>query len=532
MKVFLANKNWLAPATLLIILIAATLIRLYGLSDRSFWFDEAFAWRLIDYPWLEMVERVTRDNSPPFYYLVLKAWSQLFGTSPVALRSLSLLFGLVTVAGAYLFCVEAFGRHSSSSDDSKEKPECLLVRARSIGLLAAALVAFSALQIRYSWETRAYALATALTISSSWALLRALRGRARWGCWLLYAFLAILLAYTHYFGLYALAGQAVFALYFLLVKVKWDLRAFVRLPEVWRALSAAAIVSAAWLPWLPVFLHQHAQVRASFWTGAVTPWRLAAISYRMFSIPDYVPEPSHQSALLAADGCLLGLWFLRRQARAGEWLVISLAVAPFLLSILAACTVGAAVVTVRYFIMGHLFLLIGLAVLVFRIPFLVERTAAVVVLLGAFALIALDSYAAIDLPNHPGARAAAEFIDSERAPGEAVIVSSPLYYTPLLYHTKKAPDVFLYSDGSPIPHYYGTAVLSADELISQNQLESLRSRRVWVVNMSSPNWGKKNVLPPAKWVQKRTRAFPDLAGIGDFNVIEYDTGGALAPLRR
>ena len=39
---------------------------------------------------------------------------------------------------------------------------------KAFGLFSAALVALSAMQIRYSWEMRMYALAAALAVFSSW----------------------------------------------------------------------------------------------------------------------------------------------------------------------------------------------------------------------------------------------------------------------------------------------------------------------------------------------------------------------------
>ncbi len=514
------NKKLTSIVLLGLIVLAGAAVRVYPLSERSFWFDEAFTWRLIDYPWLEMLERASRDNSPPFYYFLLKAWSEVFGTSPVALRSLSLVFGLLTVVGTYLFCVEAFGRQPSTAD-GPTVDAVSVSRAEGIGLLAAALVAVSALQIRYSWEARMYALAAALTVFSSWALLRALAGGSHWRHWLLYAFLAMLLAYTHYYGLYTLAGQAAFTVFFLLVKANWDLSVFCRLPEVGRGLTAAALVCAAWLPWLPVFLRQQALVRSSFWAGPLSAWDLADICYRMFEIPEFASSPSRQPVWLVAGACVLGMCLLGRNARAGDWLVLCSALSPFVLSVLAS-KLGTQAVTLRYFVMAQVFVVIGLAVLVFRIPFLLERSAVVAALLAGFALVALESYQVMDLANRPGARAAAEFIQHERRAHEPVIVSSPLYYDPLVYHANKPAGFFVYTDGNPIPRHYGTAVLSADELISQEQLERLRSRRVWVVNMLSHYWGTKVVPVPTSWTEKSGRRFPDLPGVGDFHVLEYE----------
>ena len=90
-----------------VILLVGVFIRCYELSARSLWFDEAFTWRLTTFSWREMIEREARDNSPPLYFVFLKAWASVFGNSPAALRSLSVVFGAVTIVGMYLFILEA-----------------------------------------------------------------------------------------------------------------------------------------------------------------------------------------------------------------------------------------------------------------------------------------------------------------------------------------------------------------------------------------------------------------------------------------
>ena len=120
---------------------------------------------------------------------------QLCGDTPFTLRLLSVLFGLLAIFGMYLFCVEAF---------SEQDPQA----ARRIGLLVATLMAVSAFQMAWSRQVRMYALGTALTALSTWALVRALRSRqAAWHAWLMYAALALACAYTHYYALFTIACQ-------------------------------------------------------------------------------------------------------------------------------------------------------------------------------------------------------------------------------------------------------------------------------------------------------------------------------------
>lgn len=288
------------------ILVTGISLRTYRLSERSLWFDEAFSWRLIEYPSVEMLQRSQRDNSPPLYYIILHGWVALFGESAFALRSLSVLFGGLTILGTYLFSVEAFG-NSPAVAPQGDTP----LRGRGIGLLAAALVAFSAIQVRYSWEIRMYALATALAVFSSWSLLRSLRQPSRLSGWLLYGSFALFLAYTHYYALFTLAAQAVFVVGFLLVRSGWNIAAIFRDKTFWHALLVANIVVIGWLPWLPTFLRQRSQVQKDYWTAPVNRWAVIRLGHQLFISPeqnDDIP-PAIGDQLLVADACVLGLWF-------------------------------------------------------------------------------------------------------------------------------------------------------------------------------------------------------------------------------
>ncbi len=496
-----------------IILLAGLFLRTSHLIDRSIWFDEAFTWRLIKFPFVEMLHRSQLDNSPPFYYILLQGWVALFGDSAFALRSLSVLCGELTIVGTYLFAVEAFGGDLDTGETNSDQR----ASHRGIGLYAATLVAVSALQVRYSWEIRMYALAAALSVFSSWALFRALRPPSNLHRWLLYGLLALLLGYTHYYGLFTLVAQVVFGAAVLLARVHWDLLRLLRTSALWHAFLAAALVIAGWLPWLSTFLRQRAQVKESFWSLPITRWDAADLCYRMLVMPESFPPPPRQSLLLAADLCLLGLWMLRRKARAAEWYIIASAMAPLLLSY-----VFSAPSTLRYFLMSQLFLLIGLAALIWRLPHGMKRVFAVAASLILFVGIYSDFWSAMDISNKPGARGAAEFLQQQRRPGEPVVICMPLFYFPILYHSPDRSGCFVYSDGRPMPHHFGTAVLTAEELITEEQLRAFRSQRAWVVNMANGNWGTRTVPIPPNWTAKGRHVFTEVVRLGDVIVVEYE----------
>ena len=99
------------------------------------------------FPLAELIERTAADVHPPLYYLLLKAWTLVFGDSPAAMRSLSALFSVLTILAVYQTV-----RQANPQATVYARP-----RLTGAALFIAALVAFSVFQIRYGWEARMYA---------------------------------------------------------------------------------------------------------------------------------------------------------------------------------------------------------------------------------------------------------------------------------------------------------------------------------------------------------------------------------------
>jgi mannosyltransferase len=138
------------------------------------------------------------ESAPPLYYALAWVWTQITGTGPWGLRSLSGVAGVATIPVAYLV-----GRE---------------LRGCRTGVLAAALVCVNPMLIWYSQEARAYALLAFFCAVSLYYCVRALRaedGREErddkrdlvfWGI-----FSALALA-THYFAVFPLAAEVLLLL--------------------------------------------------------------------------------------------------------------------------------------------------------------------------------------------------------------------------------------------------------------------------------------------------------------------------------
>lgn len=138
-------KKWNA---LLGLLVGAIVVRLIALN-QSLWLDETTTANVVrTYSFWDIGSKFSpHDFHPPFYYLFMDCWTQLFGYSEVALRAPSVLASVVTGYVVYLITVL----------------KLRLQKNRSVALLSASLFLFNPLVIYYSQEARMYAMSTLWT---------------------------------------------------------------------------------------------------------------------------------------------------------------------------------------------------------------------------------------------------------------------------------------------------------------------------------------------------------------------------------
>src|SRR5262249_20701377 len=136
------------------VVVAAAWLRFHDLARESLWFDEGVSWLMSRLPYDEIVRRTAQDVHPPLYYLVLKRWACAFGDSAFALRSLSALCGVGTVAAVFFFTRGLCPAPPAGGAGGAPG------RAGGAGaaLLASALTALSIFQIAYGREIRMYPL--------------------------------------------------------------------------------------------------------------------------------------------------------------------------------------------------------------------------------------------------------------------------------------------------------------------------------------------------------------------------------------
>lgn len=224
-----------------------SVITLGNITRWSIWFDEAFGIYLIRFSYPEVAQYTATDVHPPLYYWLFKAWQSLFGSSELALRSLSLVGILVAIGLVFGLVRRRFGR-----------------LAAGLGL---GMMAILPLMIRYGEEARMYGLAMAIVAAATVLLVRLTEKPSTKG----YAAYGLLLAlgmWTHYFT--AVMWLAHWVWRWWLVRAgsaKRTAKAF--WTKQW--IMAHVVAMAAYAPWLAIMIKQVTSLQGGgFWIGPVS----------------------------------------------------------------------------------------------------------------------------------------------------------------------------------------------------------------------------------------------------------------------
>jgi uncharacterized membrane protein len=254
----------------------------YTLSD---YYGEAFGGAVVPNAVFSSYQHVTPAKSaadmvrslavedpqhPPLYYAFERGWSQVFGNTVSARRTVSAIAGTLMVGAVFWLALELFGSLDAA-------------------LITAALLAVSPFFVIYSQQAREYTLWGFFVAVSSALLVRALRGRTI--DWMWYAVATTLGLYSDLIFLYVLPAHALYVAILAVRKRKprW---------AIGFAAAAAAAV-AAFGPWLLATYRGRALLTNNDYLGAALPAKVFALKW-IFNIGAVFFDLDYQHVALAA----------------------------------------------------------------------------------------------------------------------------------------------------------------------------------------------------------------------------------------
>jgi len=195
----------------------------------SLWGDESFTAVAVSQNFSRMLEIVVKDTAPPLYYILLFMWTQIFGHSEVAIRSLSVLFYLGTIFSVYLIAKKIWGK--------------------TTGFLAAFICLANPFLFPFAFEGRMYSiLVFTVTLSFYFFITDNF-----WG----YVLSSTMAIYSHHYAFLVLIFQ-----FF------WRLSHTKKLKKNWFIfLKPYLLIGILYIPWLYPLYKQITMVSTGFWLG-------------------------------------------------------------------------------------------------------------------------------------------------------------------------------------------------------------------------------------------------------------------------
>jgi len=284
-------------------LCLGTFLRVYNFWLPDLWLDEYGTWWVVSAStWAEVAERATSiQGQSPFYYLIVKLFTAMFGEGSFQLRLPSVIFGTLTLFAALRLAMQIF-------------------HDQNLNLVSLAVFTITEQLIWFSQNARPYALALFLTMLSFLLFLDFSKSR-RFRNAIAYAVTTALLIYSHFLFAFVLGVQIVIAT----LKFGWRqlfskywLLAFLLIGILCLPLTSQILSlygrrqTLDWVPHIVQSIQASALAR-----GFADPWALVLATFTLLTVglkPIDLRDQSTREVLLFLFAWLIiplaGLWIM------------------------------------------------------------------------------------------------------------------------------------------------------------------------------------------------------------------------------
>lgn len=209
---FMSYRQW---AIITFIVLLGAFGRIYHINEQSLWVDEGYAFYHSHFP--SLIETLARDTHPPLYFATLRLWSEITGQTELALRWLSVLPSILSLAVIFQLAKEVIRQRPINPNNVGVR--YILPTRNLIPILATLMLALADAENYLAQESRHYTWLVLLTMSSMWLFLRWTRTQNRRDM-AIWVALTTAMVYTHYISVFIGIVQGVYTLLMLRGKVR------------------------------------------------------------------------------------------------------------------------------------------------------------------------------------------------------------------------------------------------------------------------------------------------------------------------
>ncbi|KKQ36627.1 MAG: hypothetical protein US54_C0061G0001 [Candidatus Roizmanbacteria bacterium GW2011_GWA2_37_7] len=220
---------------------------------QNLWRDEAFTYLMSQQSIGDILRTTAADFNPPLYYLFMHAWMLMFGSSEIAMRTVSLLFYVLTIYIMFEIMAVVF--------------QISFKRA----LIYFLLIILNPMLLTFAFEARMYMMAAFFVTLSYFALLTKRKK--------LYIAAMTLALYTHYFTVLILAAQIISSI----VDSVCRTRGLAHVTSTWKDKAVFLIPLILFIPWLLFLISYHDLSIAEFWIATPKAQDIMYLPFVLFT---------------------------------------------------------------------------------------------------------------------------------------------------------------------------------------------------------------------------------------------------------
>lgn len=335
----------------LVLLVIAAVLRIWFVGKTDLGYDESFSLHISLQSLPDIVRLLSKGDNPPLWELMLHFWVKLFGISEVAIRSLSLIFSVLTVIPIYLLGEKHIHRLA--------------------GLAASLFYCFSTFSIYLAHDCRVYSLIGFATASSVFLFISCIH-RPKAFKFILLTLVNLMLMYGHYLSVWIIVMEFIIALSIKPIRKK-----------IWKPyLIHATVLVLLFIPMFPVLFRRFMDsgVNGTWIAKTTSPEALYDFLWRMCNVP--VTTVLAIVILVVIFIKLIVSTFRKKQQLGNIGILTLLWVVPLLVSFVLSFFTGFFLDRYFYF----LFPLFYLSIAAYCIALFPKREAIGLSLIGVFAV--------------------------------------------------------------------------------------------------------------------------------------------------
>ncbi|HHU37427.1 MAG TPA: hypothetical protein GXZ47_09420 [Treponema sp.] len=270
-------------AILIVLTSISFLIRINKISQMNIFSDELYAVITAD-PNKSFLFTFTDAGNPPFYYILLRIWSSIWGWTEVSGKVLSVLIGSLSVLSIWYLIRNLLGKTPA--------------------LIAAAFMTVSSYAVGWSHVIRTYALLLLLTPLVITFFLKYLREK-KFRHLMLYTIASIILVNSHYYGVFVVLANAILSLLFQIQSRSFSFRKNIGF------LLANIVIALSLAPFLLYMGIQEGLMNSAYNDMDVPSSKLLRVVFFTYKIIAYIGGFFSSNIIMFIVFCIIIVFLLR-----------------------------------------------------------------------------------------------------------------------------------------------------------------------------------------------------------------------------